>query len=101
MTVNPALERGFCVNGVTMDVQIFTAREAAGRFRMCPKAVSMWHSKGWINEHGTRQFLEIQGYADNGAAQYAWQELLFAERDTRRKTNRSHRRTGFAACRAG
>lgn len=73
--------------------ELLTARQAARRFRMSAKAVSMWHSTGWQDEDGQARSLTIRGYDESGARQYSWLELLEAERTTRRKPRYSHRRT--------
>lgn|GEM_PF-5429820 len=70
----------------------YTARQASEKLRVSRHAVSMWKTKGWLDSEGNRRHLTVVGHDCCGAAQFDWSELTLAERDTRRKTNRSHRR---------
>lgn len=78
-------------------MNVLTARQASERLGMTPNAVSMWASRGWINDAGERQHLTVIARTRQGAW-FSWNELVIAERDTRRKRNRSHRRTRHTAC---
>jgi hypothetical protein len=69
----------------------YTARQAAQRLRVHRTTVLYWHSHGWRNPDGERQHLTAVGVAANGAILFDENELLDAERDTRRKAQRSHR----------
>lgn len=69
----------------------YTARQAAQRLRVTRATIHMWHTRGWLDAQGERQHLTPIGTAANGATLFDENELLDAERDTRRKAQRSHR----------
>jgi len=69
----------------------YTARQAAERLRVHRTTVLYWASHGWLDADGQRHRLTVMGTSDNGAALFDERQLLDAERDTRRKSQRSHR----------
>ncbi|MFC4335197.1 hypothetical protein [Salininema proteolyticum] len=72
-----------------------TARQAAGQFLVAPSTVITWHTRGWKDPHtGKTRKVELVGYDSDGARLYLWDDLLAAERDTRR----SHRSRRKAWC---
>jgi hypothetical protein len=48
--------------------------------------IKSWQFRGWLDEHGNRRKLRAQG------VRVLIDDVLEAERDTRRKASRSHRR---------
>ena len=50
--------------------------------------VKTWQFRGWLDEDGNRRKLTVRG------VRVLLDDVLDAERDTRRKPNRSHRRLG-------
>lgn len=71
----------------------FTASQAAQRFRVKRPTIHMWHTRGWIDPDGERQYLTLLGHNDDGARLYDEAELVIAEQQTRSKRQRSHRRS--------
>ena len=69
----------------------YTASQAAQRLHVKRPTVHMWHTRGWLDAQGERHHLTLVGFDANGARLYDENELLDAERDTRRKAQRSHR----------
>jgi DNA-binding transcriptional MerR regulator len=77
--------------------ELVTASQASQRLRVNPKAIRHWHTRGWTNQNGQRQQLNVAGHNRKGVRLYYFNELVIAERDTRQKTNRSHRRA-YTTC---
>jgi hypothetical protein len=72
----------------------YTARQAAERLRVHRTTILYWRSHGWLDTNGQRHHLDAVGTDPlTGAVLFDWNELLNAERDTRRKAQRSHRRS--------
>ena len=72
-------------------MRTFTARQAAERLRVHRTTVLYWASHGWLDTNGQRPYLTPVGTSPTGATLFPESELLDAERDTRRKAQRSHR----------
>jgi hypothetical protein len=73
-------------------MRTFTARQAAQRLRVHRTTILYWRSHGWLDTNGQRHHLTPVGTDPlTGATLFDWDELLNAERDTRRKSQRSHR----------
>ena len=68
-----------------MDIRV-SRSDAARAARVTPDVVKMWRLRGWINADGMRQ------YVRHDTRGYSLDDVLVAERDTRRKSGRSHRR---------
>lgn len=71
----------------------YTATQAAQRFRVKRPTIHMWHTRGWLDPDGTRRHLTVTGYNTDGARLYDEAELLQADKQTRAKRQRSHRRS--------
>lgn len=70
----------------------YTARQAAQRLRVHRTTILYWRSHGWLDADGNRRSLTAIGTdPSTGAVLFDWNELLDAERDTRRKAQHSHR----------
>lgn len=74
-------------------MRTLTAREAAERYKVRRTTVLMWHTRGWLNPDGERQYLTLIGHNDDGARLFDEAELVIAEQQTRAKPQRSHRRS--------
>lgn len=71
----------------------YTAAQAAQRLRVKRPTVHMWHTRGWLDPQGQRQYLTLVGHNKDGARLYDEAELVIAEQQTRAKPQRSHRRS--------
>jgi hypothetical protein len=60
--------------------------DAALAARVTPAVVKMWRLRGWLTATGERRHVRHDGSG------YHIDDVLEAERDTRRKPERSHRR---------
>ena len=57
----------------------------------CPRyRVANWTNRGWLSPTGRRELTPV--IDDAGVARYSLADALAADRDTRRNTQRSHRR---------
>lgn len=60
--------------------------DAALAAGVTPQVVKMWRLRGWLTSKGERRHVRHDGTG------YLLDDVLDAERDTRRKPERSHRR---------
>lgn len=68
-----------------------TVREAALRFRLPPATVGMWVVRGWIDAEGQRRHFTRVNPGET-PARHPLAEYALAERDTRLKAGKSHRK---------
>lgn len=64
-----------------------TRRQAAFLAKVTVDVVKQWRYRGWIATDGNRRYLTVV----NG--RYLYSDVMDAERDTRKKKQRSHRRS--------
>ena len=72
---------------------VFTASQAAQRYKVRRTTILMWHTRGWISPDGQRRHLTLVGLNANGTRLFDETELVIAEQQTRAKAQRSHRRS--------
>jgi len=72
-------------------VALYTARQAAARYKVTRSTIHMWHTRGWLDPEGERHHLTNKGYNETGALLFDELELVQAEHETRSKRQRSHR----------
>lgn len=68
-----------------------TRRQAAFLAKVTEDVIKQWRYRGWIDSEGKRRHLTV----DNG--RYLHSDVMEAERDTRQKVQRSHRRRAPAS----
>ena len=77
---------------------LVTTSEAAQLLPVSPSTIRTWASRGWTDNQGEHKTITPVDYRGRRRAPRYWlSDLQAAERDTRRKQRRSHRRTPCAS----